>query len=226
MSFPPSASTFARLFSPRDQLTNVRNFYFLAERTFDTGMDHNSLAAKLLAFNHLSTVDSNLFNFSAISSERPSSSTSSSFDLPASSSTSSLSYEPLDATSFPTYFPSQALSSSPLAMLDASDYFAALQPAPSTSTSSFSSLDSSSSVAYPSYDLSSLFLAAPAPQPAKAEPSYFDMPPPIEKQEWPEHTQTSSTAFDATAGLGTGGIPLTPGWSIDYSAFAGLTALF
>jgi hypothetical protein len=182
-------------------------------------MDYSNLAAKLLAFNHLSTVDSNLSNFSVMSLERPSSSTSSSFDLSAPSSTSSHPYEPLESTPFPTYLPSQAFSLSPLPMLDASDYFAALQPGPAASTFSFSCLDSTISASYPSYDLCSLFLTGSNLPPPKAEPSYFDMPPPIEKQEWPAMERLSPVGgYNTLAGLETGGIPLTPGWSLDYSA--------
>ncbi|ORY92720.1 hypothetical protein BCR35DRAFT_298222 [Leucosporidium creatinivorum] len=194
------------------------NFSPLAEVSLDTSIDFSDLASRLFAFNHLTEVES---NFSAISSDRPSSSTSSSFDLPASSYASSISYTSLDSSFLPTYFPSQALSSSPLPVLDSSDYFAALQPVPSLSTSSFDSFETSSSNPYPSYDLSSLFLAAPAPQSISAEPSYFDMPPPIEKQEWPEQGLPMSSG-----GFEMGGIPLTPGWSIDYSALALHSAMF
>ncbi|ORY92718.1 hypothetical protein BCR35DRAFT_298221, partial [Leucosporidium creatinivorum] len=114
------------------------NFPPLAEVNLDTSIEFSDLASRLFAFNHLTEVES---NFSAISLDRPSSSTSSSFDLPASSSASSISYTYLDSSFLPTYYPSQVLSSSPLPMLDSSDYFAALQSAPSISTTSFDSFD-------------------------------------------------------------------------------------
>lgn len=181
--------------------------------------DWSSVPSSRLAFSYTTRFDS---IDSAFSSEAPSSA-SGSFDILPSSSNSPNSFPSVDYTLPDLYFPQQAISTSPLSMLDSTDYFSAYLFAPSTSIDAPPTIpsDLSKGITYPScdFDLLSLFPASqPAPKVVKHEPSYFGMPPPIEKQEWPQEMK-SGGGLEVVGGLG---IPLTPGWSIDYTALGAL----